>query len=175
MSQTPEPQTKGATGHVFYLVSALVERPGKMGHRARVHHFASKEEAIGSSLELWQVDGWSVVSYDCTLCETLMESVAAKPEKYLVGDNTMDRVFKRAGLTNIHDLQAVFDAIEVALTPPPKSRAYEAGYGDARADAIYNLDLAIRDIEAGEPAVERLQQVREQIKTEDMPASGDMG
>lgn len=105
----------------------------------------------------------------------LQAKAAENPEKYIIGDNTMMKVFKQAGLTNIHDLQAVFDAIEVALTPPPKSRAYEAGYSDARACALYNLNLAIRDIEAGEDATERLQQLCEQIKTEEMPMSGDMG
>lgn len=57
-----------------YLVSAMVERPGATGHRAQVARFGSKEEAVGSSLELWQTDGWSVVSYECTRCDKLMSS-----------------------------------------------------------------------------------------------------
>lgn len=35
---------------------------------------------------------------------------------YTIGDNTMARVFKPSGLTNVADLQAVFDAVELALT-----------------------------------------------------------
>lgn len=62
-----------------YLVSALVERPGKMGHRAHVASFGSKEEAIGASLELWQTDGWSVTSYDCTRCDKLMGNHVPQP------------------------------------------------------------------------------------------------
>lgn len=69
-------------GQQFYLVSALVEKPGKVGHRARVWLFDSKQQAIGSSLDLWQTDGWSIVSYECVLCEQLMRrvSVAAASE-----------------------------------------------------------------------------------------------
>lgn len=41
-------------------------------------------------------------------------------ETYTIGENTMARVFKVAGLINVHDLQAVFDAVEEALTPSAK-------------------------------------------------------
>lgn len=39
-------------------------------------------------------------------------------EVYVVGDRTMEKVFRPAGLTNVSDLQAVFDAVEKALTEP---------------------------------------------------------
>jgi hypothetical protein len=38
-----------------------------------------------------------------------------EPEKYAIGDLTMDKVFRAAGLTNVSDMQAVFDQVEVAL------------------------------------------------------------
>jgi hypothetical protein len=34
---------------------------------------------------------------------------------YNIGPLTMEYVFKRAGLTNVSDMQAVFDAVEGAL------------------------------------------------------------
>lgn len=36
---------------------------------------------------------------------------------FTIGENTMSRVFKPSGLTNLHDLQAVLDAVEKSLTP----------------------------------------------------------
>lgn len=41
---------------------------------------------------------------------------------YIIGDLTMAKVFKPAGLTNVNDLQAVFDAVETALTPITTSK-----------------------------------------------------
>lgn len=40
-----------------------------------------------------------------------------EPRKYLIGDRTMSAVFEPAGLKNVSDLQAVFDAVEKALAP----------------------------------------------------------
>lgn len=37
--------------------------------------------------------------------------------KYNIGDQTMAKVFSPNGLTNVYDLQAVFDAVEAALAP----------------------------------------------------------
>jgi hypothetical protein len=42
-----------------------------------------------------------------------------QPEVFTVGDQTMEQVFRPSGLTNVHDLQAVLDAVERALTPSP--------------------------------------------------------
>ncbi len=39
------------------------------------------------------------------------------PKEYLIGDVTSEKVFRAAGLTNLSDLQGVFDAVEKALTP----------------------------------------------------------
>ena len=36
---------------------------------------------------------------------------------YNIGPLTMEYVFKVSGLTNVFDMQAVFDAVEVALKP----------------------------------------------------------
>ncbi|WP_421591088.1 hypothetical protein [Shinella sp. M27] len=38
------------------------------------------------------------------------------PKVYSIGVNTMTKVFTPAGLTNVSDLQAVFDAVEIALS-----------------------------------------------------------
>lgn len=51
---------------------------------------------------------------------------AAKPNVYDIGDNTMARVFKPAGLTNLHDLQAVFDAVEKAFAAAPPALQVKA-------------------------------------------------
>lgn len=57
-----------------FLISALVEMPGKVGHRATVVNSESEDKALGSSLALWQVDGWAVTSYDITECTTVTPS-----------------------------------------------------------------------------------------------------
>jgi hypothetical protein len=50
------------------------------------------------------------------------EPLGIPEEHYHVGTNTMAQVFEPAGLTNVNDLQAVFDAVEKALTPAPQTR-----------------------------------------------------
>lgn len=55
-----------------FLVSALVERPGMIGHRARVINSECKHTALGSSLSLWQVNGWNVTSYEIVECDTVI-------------------------------------------------------------------------------------------------------
>lgn len=55
-----------------FLVSALVEKPGMIGHRARVINSDSEHNALGSSLSLWQVDGWNVTSYEIVECNTVI-------------------------------------------------------------------------------------------------------
>jgi len=55
-----------------FLVSALVERPGMIGHRARVINSECEHTALGTSLSLWQVDGWSVTSYEIIECDTVI-------------------------------------------------------------------------------------------------------
>lgn len=39
----------------------------------------------------------------------------AEPKAYNIGINTMAQIFKPSGLTDLHDLQAVLDAVENAL------------------------------------------------------------
>jgi hypothetical protein len=48
----------------------------------------------------------------------LMGAVAFH-RSYMIGPQTMERVFKAADLTNMSDLQAVMDAVERALTVKP--------------------------------------------------------
>lgn len=48
-------------------------------------------------------------------------------------------------------------------------RAYEAGYKDASADALYDLNLAMRDIENGEPPTTRLERLIADIRAKAMP------
>lgn len=48
---------------------------------------------------------------------TAMPEIEAHLKQYTVGPHTMRAIFHPAGLTNISDLQAVFDAAELALTP----------------------------------------------------------
>lgn len=55
-----------------FLVSALVERPGVIGHRSRVVNAESEHTALGSTLALWQTDGWSVTSYEIIECDTVI-------------------------------------------------------------------------------------------------------
>lgn len=43
---------------------------------------------------------------------------ANAPKEYTIGELTSERVFKAAGLENVSDMQAVFDAVEAALTAP---------------------------------------------------------
>jgi hypothetical protein len=90
-------------GGAAYLVSALVEKPGHSGHRAQVGAFASREDAIGSSLALWQTDGWSVSSYDCKLCDTVVpkdspvSSSSGTDRGFMPKFALGDRVRKRSG------------------------------------------------------------------------------
>lgn len=44
------------------------------------------------------------------------ERTNSEPEKYTIGTNTMRHVFEPNGMTDISNLQAVFDAIEIALS-----------------------------------------------------------
>lgn len=50
-----------------------------------------------------------------------------------------------------------------------KSKAYEAGYNDARADALRELQYAMRDISEGDTAKARLEQLYDDIQTIAMP------
>lgn len=48
-----------------------------------------------------------------------LTAVQAEPKKYVIGDLTMEKVFKPSGLENLSDLQTVLDAVEEALTASP--------------------------------------------------------
>ncbi len=43
------------------------------------------------------------------------EAAAQEPERYVVGNWTVELVFRRNGMTDMHDMQAVMDAVEDAL------------------------------------------------------------
>lgn len=45
----------------------------------------------------------------------MTSNVQEKPEEFLIGELTMEHVFRAKGLTNLSDLQAVMDAVEAAL------------------------------------------------------------
>lgn len=45
----------------------------------------------------------------------------AEPKQYLIGDRMMEMVFKPSGMTDVSNLQAVFDAVEAALNAPPET------------------------------------------------------
>lgn len=49
------------------------------------------------------------------------------------------------------------------------NKSYEAGYNDARADALRELRYAMRDIAEGETVKGRLQQLYSDIETKAMP------
>ena len=61
----------------IFLVSALVQSATEHGHRAGVGRFASKDEAVGHYLNLWQTATHSVVSFDATECTSLYATGAA--------------------------------------------------------------------------------------------------
>lgn len=46
---------------------------------------------------------------------------------------------------------------------------YVAGYADARADALYELGLALRDIKEGDDAIQRLDQLQADIRSKSLP------
>ncbi|UQY33565.1 Lar family restriction alleviation protein [Pseudomonas fulva] len=59
----------------------------------------------------------------CSVCGQLSPKwrecnalLAAAADKYLIGELTFEKVFKPSGLTNLSDLQAVFDSVEAALS-----------------------------------------------------------
>ena len=53
--------------------------------------------------------------------------------------------------------------------PRKPSGGYVAGYADARADALYELGLAIRDIKEGDDATRRLDQLQADIRSKNLP------
>lgn len=48
--------------------------------------------------------------------EVILKAFNDARTSFMIGPNTMERVFKAAGLTDLSDLQAVMDAVEKALT-----------------------------------------------------------
>lgn len=73
--------------------------------------------AIIDKGELWQdyvdADGYNVTA-DHVAAE-IAALMAGSAEVFTIGDETHKRVFQASGLTNVHDLQKVLDAVEVAL------------------------------------------------------------
>lgn len=52
-----------------YVVSALVEKPGVIGHRATLQRAGSNEEAESAAKERFEVDGLSVTSISSALAK----------------------------------------------------------------------------------------------------------
>ncbi|WP_417638692.1 hypothetical protein [Klebsiella aerogenes] len=53
---------------------------------------------------------------DAVILTPLYRHAQPAPEKYNIGDATMRHIFTPTGMTNISDLQAVFDRVEVVLS-----------------------------------------------------------
>lgn len=51
--------------------------------------------------------------------EVILKAFNDAATSFMIGPNTMERVFKAAGLTDMSNLQAVMDAVEKALTIKP--------------------------------------------------------
>lgn len=72
----------------------------------------------------FQIERWiqrlidRVIRYAEEFKEQPAPVVDAEPAKYHIGDTTMQNVFKPTGMTDISDLQAVFDQVEIALNSP---------------------------------------------------------
>lgn len=88
------------------------------------------------------------------LCERLEE-----PHRYLVGDRTMKTVFAPNVTINLSNLQAVLDAVEKALEPPPDApglvdQLHNGPINPALADqAAVEITLLQRELEAAQEAL----------------------
>lgn len=51
----------------------------------------------------------------------------------------------------------------------PTSKGYVAGYKDARADALQELRIAVRDIKAGSETIQRLSVLEDDIRAKALP------
>ena len=74
------------------------------------------------------------------------------PEKYNVGDATMRHIFTPTGMTNISDMQAVFDRVEAVLVGMDQP-APVVGYvplGDSPYDIPYSMPSNLRELIAEE-------------------------
>lgn len=64
-------------------------------------------------------DGGYWILYDykpnCSGVEPLYRHAQPAPEKYNIGDATMRHIFTPTGMTNVSDMQAVFDRVEAVL------------------------------------------------------------
>jgi hypothetical protein len=85
-----------ASGGVYFVVGEF-ERPPKL---------------IGWTGAEWE---HGKVTMDTVWNDAPKESNDNAPAVYTVGDHTMSRVFKPAGLTDVSDLQAVLDRVEQVL------------------------------------------------------------
>ncbi|CAN7301136.1 hypothetical protein LJR221_001498 [Agrobacterium tumefaciens] len=91
-------------------------------------------------------------------------------EVFTIGDNTMSRVFKPSGLTNLHDLQAVLNAVEKVLSDDEPVAAMTTDYlgceyvsmdvsgiekiaasgSEGSTEVIYLYDKPQQDVERGQ-------------------------
>lgn len=82
----------------------------------------AREDCLGGCTATEQTpQGSSEFSFGAEPPMTHQFTAEEEVKQYIIGDETMRRVFVPAGLTNIHDLQAVFDAVEKALKEPRAS------------------------------------------------------
>lgn len=66
--------------------------------------------------------------------------------KYTIGDETMRRVFEPNGLTNVSDLQAVFDAVERALVGWQPIETAPKDYEPVWVADAENVELGVRKL-----------------------------
>ena len=86
------------------------------------------------ALQIISSDGQEMDAYDAQMkAEQRAEAAEAKLAKavdehkeYAVGPLTIKQVFEAAGLTDMHDMQAVLDRVEIALTAAPDLPATDA-------------------------------------------------
>lgn len=75
-------------------------------------------EQPGSDFDVWNnvFDADTLSSYEIeVLCKLNLETLAAGPTKYQIGDLTMKHIFAATGMTHVGNLQAVFDQVEKVL------------------------------------------------------------
>lgn len=105
--------------------SSLSQDEREAAARAILALYPSRDIAVsvvdavhGYTCEFSSDPAYHASQYD--MAETVISDALGKePVGFLIGDQTMERVFKAAGLTNLSDLQAVMDAVERALTVKP--------------------------------------------------------
>lgn len=116
------PLTASAEANLRRVFAELQERrKAEMGSKPvawlAIYHGEVYDEAIGITRSVVEAQadrfGWESA---LTEIIPLYRHAQPAPEKYNIGDATMRHIFTPTGMTNISDLQAVFDRVEVVLS-----------------------------------------------------------